>query len=169
VKFVLSKFFTLIDGRYVQSRIAEEIAAFHEKSTKNKEIATNREASRTKRARNVDATPPADHESPPNQEPRTKNQEPDVVVSPAAPPAGARLSKDWTLPDDWRAWCAEHRPDLDPGDVADQFRDFWVAKPGKDGRKVDWFATWRNWCRSQKSGPATAKPRGKGEIFEGAV
>lgn len=78
------------------------------------------------------------------------------VVSPLAPPAdrGTRLAADWHLPDDWRLWCIEHRPDLNVDEVAEQFRDFWVAKPGKDGRKADWLATWRNWCRSQKSGPS---------------
>lgn len=28
-----------------------------------------------------------------------------------------------------------------------KFRDYWFAKAGKDGRKVDWQATWRNWLR----------------------
>ncbi len=31
---------------------------------------------------------------------------------------------------------------------AERFRDFWAAKPGKDGVKADWPATWRNWVRS---------------------
>ena len=35
--------------------------------------------------------------------------------------------------------------------VADQFKDFWCAKPGKDGVKLDWAATWRNWVRNQKA------------------
>ena len=30
---------------------------------------------------------------------------------------------------------------------AERFRDFWSAKPGKDGIKLDWPATWRNWVR----------------------
>ena len=65
---------------------------------------------------------------------------------------GTRLPGDWKLPEDWRSWCRRERPDLDPDSVAEQFRDFWVAKPGKDGRKADWQATWRNWCRGQKTG-----------------
>jgi len=65
---------------------------------------------------------------------------------------GTRLPGDWALPDEWRQWCRKERPDLDPESVAAQFRDFWVAKPGKDGRKADWQATWRNWCRGQKPG-----------------
>lgn len=31
---------------------------------------------------------------------------------------------------------------------ADKFRDYWVAKTGKDATKHDWLATWRNWCRN---------------------
>jgi hypothetical protein len=30
---------------------------------------------------------------------------------------------------------------------ADRFRDFWVAKAGKDAAKMNWEATWRNWIR----------------------
>lgn len=29
----------------------------------------------------------------------------------------------------------------------DKFRDYWQAKGGKDARKTDWQATWRNWLR----------------------
>lgn len=73
VKFVLRKFFTLEDGRYVQIQIREEIAEYHSKNEKNKRIAIERETNRkqksTNRARTV-------HEAPPNQEPLTINQEP---------------------------------------------------------------------------------------------
>jgi hypothetical protein len=77
------------------------------------------------------------------------------LPSPAAPapdPKGSRLPADWTLPDDWAAWCSENRPDLDPATTGETFKDFWIGKPGKDGRKSDWQATWRNWCRGQKTG-----------------
>lgn len=73
VKFVLRKFFTLENGRYVQSWIKEEIAEYRSKNEKNKRIAIERETNRkqksTNRARTV-------HEAPPNQEPITNNQEP---------------------------------------------------------------------------------------------
>lgn len=71
----------------------------------------------------------------------------------------SRLATDWTLPDEWAAWAKEQRPDLNIQDVADRFKDFWIAKAGKDGAKLDWQATWRNWVRGSKgSGSFTARP-----------
>ena len=61
---------------------------------------------------------------------------------------------DWLLPAPWRAWATTERPDLDITAVADRFRDHWLAKPGKDGRKADWEATWRNWIRRENSNGA---------------
>jgi len=70
-----------------------------------------------------------------------------------APPQkrGSRLPTDWALPDDLAAWAKAERPDLDIRMEADRFRDYWAAKPGKDGVKLDWPATWRNWVRNAKN------------------
>ena len=65
-------------------------------------------------------------------------------------PNGSRLPQDWTLPDEWRQWANKERPELDVQLTAAKFHDFWIAKAGKDGRKLDWAATWRNWVRSQR-------------------
>lgn len=51
----------------------------------------------------------------------------------------------------WIDFCLVQRPDIDPGKTFDSFRDYWIAKPGKDGRKLDWTATWHNWVRNQNS------------------
>ena len=77
----------------------------------------------------------------------------------AKSPRGTALPETWTLPDDWKTWAEKERPDVDPQTAADSFRDFWIAKPGKDGRKADWLATWRNWVRNQRSGSAQ-RPKG---------
>lgn len=69
----------------------------------------------------------------------------------------SRLPIDWTLPDEWRDWAKAERPELDPLKTSEQFRDYWAAKPGKDGRKTDWLATWRNWVRNQRA-PMPVKP-----------
>ena len=64
---------------------------------------------------------------------------------------GSRLSPDWFLPMEWGEWAVSQG--LDPGTIrseADRFRDYWCAKPGQHGVKLDWQATWRNWIRSAK-------------------
>ncbi|BAP87277.1 phage protein [Burkholderiales bacterium GJ-E10] len=58
------------------------------------------------------------------------------------------------LPDDWAAFCRSERPDLDPDETFHRFADYWRARPGKDGRKLDWAATWRNWCRNERYPPS---------------
>lgn len=62
-----------------------------------------------------------------------------------------RLEKDWVLPNDWRAWAESERTDLDISVVACKFADYWHGKGGKDGRKLDWLATWRNWVRDERA------------------
>lgn len=64
------------------------------------------------------------------------------------------------LPKTLGDWAMEERPDWSGDDVrkvAERFKDHWLAKPGKDGRKTDWPATWRNWVRNESIRP---QPRG---------
>jgi hypothetical protein len=37
------------------------------------------------------------------------------------------------------------------------FRDYWTAKAGKDGAKLDWQATWRQWARKSRRNPADVR------------
>jgi len=87
VKFVLSRFFTLSDGVYIQKRIKEEMFEYHEKAETNRRIALEREAARkanatlrgaksTKREPVVDESSQKTDEPPPNHKPITNNQEP---------------------------------------------------------------------------------------------
>jgi uncharacterized protein YdaU (DUF1376 family) len=80
VEFVLCRFFDLEDGVYVQKRIQDELANYHKNAETNKRIAIERETKRrekrTNRAQSVDGSNTLEHEAPPNQEPRTTNQEP---------------------------------------------------------------------------------------------
>lgn len=71
----------------------------------------------------------------------------------------SRLPQDWVLPDEWRDWAKAERGDLDPLKTAEQFADYWRAKPGKDGRKTDWLATWRNWVRNQRAPQPVKTPQ----------
>ena len=63
---------------------------------------------------------------------------------------GSRLDRDWQLPDRWRDWSRTTFPQTTAERVtaeAETFRDYWISAPGQRGRKADWEATWRNWCR----------------------
>lgn len=77
--------------------------------------------------------------------------------SSAKPSRASRLPADWKpSPEDMR-WAIDARPDIDANVEVESFRDYWVGKPGKDGTKADWSATWRNWIRR-----ANAPRRGNG-------
>ena len=36
----------------------------------------------------------------------------------------------------------------DVAEEAEKFRDYWISIAGPRGIKLDWEATWRNWCRT---------------------
>lgn len=79
VKFVLSKFFILEGGCYVQSRIQEELDSYKAKAETNTRIAKEREAKRKSKnetSRNVHEACEEKHEPSPNHKPLTINQEP---------------------------------------------------------------------------------------------
>lgn len=63
-----------------------------------------------------------------------------------SPPLGSRLPDDWSP--DIGAAMALGLSQQQAAQQADRFRDYWRAVPGAKGRKLDWPATWRNWCRT---------------------
>ena len=66
-----------------------------------------------------------------------------------SPPKGSRLSEDFELPDDWRDWAKQKRPDLHIPSVFEIFKDHWLSVAGSQGVKRDWLRTWRNWIRRE--------------------
>jgi uncharacterized protein YdaU (DUF1376 family) len=106
VEFVLSKFFTVENGVYVQNRIAEEVAAYHAVIATNTRIAKEREDKRTERERTVNASLQKENEAPPNQEPLTINQEPRTInhkpVTKVKPTVAAL--PDWLNVEVWEAF-----------------------------------------------------------------
>lgn len=70
----------------------------------------------------------------------------------AASTKGSRLAPDFKVPADWIEWAIEARrwTPTDTQAEADNFVDFWLAKPGADAAKLDWRATWRNWVRNSR-------------------
>ncbi len=115
VEFVLRKFFTLIDGVYVQKRIEEEIADYQNKSETNKRIAIERETKRkeksTNRAQDVNDSTTKRHLTT-NQEPLTTNQEEPNGSSHTVETANSSSMK-----------------------TTSRFEEFWAAYPKKAGKK----------------------------------
>lgn len=93
-------------------------------------------------------------------------------VSPSAKPPqpkipnaakGTRYPADATLPADWRIFCQQERPDINPERVHDNFKDHWLGEPGSSGLKSDWPATWRKWVRNEKPAPGAPTTSGPSE------
>ena len=64
---------------------------------------------------------------------------------------------------------------LDPKAIRDEFKDYWNSSGQANARKLDWSATWRNWCRKAKPvqfanrfqpKPMYAKPAPADELAE---
>jgi uncharacterized protein YdaU (DUF1376 family) len=75
---------------------------------------------------------------------------PDVKKRTSGGQRATRLPKDWRLPKSWGVWALQENPALTETSVrkiADEFRDYWIAKSGPNATKLDWEATWRNWIR----------------------
>jgi uncharacterized protein YdaU (DUF1376 family) len=166
---VLAEFFVLDADRWTQARCESEIARYQDKQRKAKAAA---DARWSESGRNANAFPSADaqamrthSEGNATREHRgarapTRPQSPDTRPhSEAELPQRRRGSR---LPDDWQPADESgviRELALQPGNVVAElrkFRDFWASKPGKDGTKLDWQATWRNWLRSA----AERLPRG---------
>ena len=142
---VLNEFFLSTPEGFVNPRADKEIQQYKEYS----------EAGKRGAAKRWSKPPHGEANSPPNATPiATNNHKPlPITHKPIVEKSqrGSRLANDWVLPNEWEYWANKQRPDLNAMQVADQFKDFWCAKAGKDGVKLDWAATWRNWVRNQKA------------------
>lgn len=81
-----------------------------------------------------------------------------------SPKKGSRLPSDWKPSEADLTFSANQN--MTPEETkheADQFRDFWISKPGAGGCKLDWSATWRTWCRNRRGAGQTRKPSPGGD------
>ena len=137
---VLEEFFLSTDAGFVNPRADKEIAKYREFSEAGKRGAAKRWGTNGEANSPPNATPIATN----NHKPITINHKLKVEST-----RGSRLSTDFCLTEEWKDFCQQDRPDLNPSKVFETFKDYWVAKAGQQGVKLDWFATWRNWVRSQ--------------------
>ncbi len=77
---------------------------------------------------------------------------------------GCRLPPDWKPSDADLTFAANQNMTAEETKhEADQFRDFWISKPGAGGCKLDWSATWRTWCRNRRGAGQARKPISSGD------
>ena len=104
--------------------------------------------------------------TPPITTPTPEKEEPTVL--PKKPVKKVSTEKGTRLPDGWMPSPEDCDVGYDLGFSEDEIRfehakftDFWRAKPGAAGRKVDWNATFRNWLRKA----ADDRKNGNGKFF----
>jgi hypothetical protein len=82
-----------------------------------------------------------------------------------ASPIGSRLPENFPSPAEL-SWARTERPEVDADLELKKFRDHWLSKAGKDGRKADWPATWRNWIRNSRGTDANRSTSRKLSVVE---
>ena len=157
---IVLAFFRQEDGALHHGRIEHELAeaaAMYEARRKRTEAATAARAARNVTTNvtsdvtnNVTLTQPQRQPQPPFPTERdTVEFAPGFGGSGGTRAAradrGTRLPADWVPTDEDRAFAASLGVAVER--EAASFRDYWHAKPGADGRKTNWSATWRNWVR----------------------
>lgn len=170
----LMQFFTEEGGRLFQKRLAKEHQkAIHKTHSlkSNGALGGTAKALKDKERVLAEAIDLLQHsqisdiikkEEPPSSTPLPVSASPQA----ARRDKGSSLPKDWKLPKSWGEWALSEYPTVlsrnNVVDIANEFRDYWVAVPGQRGRKSDWEATWRNRVRDKvarmKRGPSLQKP-----------
>ncbi len=158
LRYILSKYFVKMDDGWYNLRIQKEIE-------RSENISGARSAAGKRgyeaRAKQLLSKSQASASIPiPNPIPSPNHVTSKDLAPTSRTSRGSRLNVE-TLPPAWKTYCLEKHPTFSPEALWDGFKDYWVAKAGKDGVKLDWFATWRNWLRNQR----TAAPLRKFETL----
>lgn len=168
VDVVLREFFHQTPDGWEHGRCDREIARFRDKQDKARRSAEVRwSAKREACERNANASSEDMRTHCEGNAPRARPQTPDTNTSTSLRSVeGARakrLPPNWCPSDaDWGTACIALHTSGAQRELA-KFRDYWAAKSGAGGVKLDWDATWRNWIRkageyaeSRGTGGATA-------------
>lgn len=153
---VLREYFEVSDEGYSNLRVIDEV---HRVGTKSEKASASARARWGKKLNKIIDLPinanalrtECDGNATHYPLPETHNPLPNTEEKKEKKHRGSRLPTDFSMPDDWFDFCKQERSDLMPDKVFDSFKDFWIAKAGAGGVKLDWLATWRNWVRNQKA------------------
>lgn len=148
---VADEFFPIVDGRRTNHRGGREIASASIRI--NAAIANGKRGGRPRKPSKE--KPSGFSTVNPVGNPADNPPETQTGTSPSSNKKRERHASRFevsALPQDWQDYCQRKRPDLRPGQVFENFRDYWLAQPGRDGLKADWFAAWRTWVRRERQG-----------------
>lgn len=138
------------EGGYAESPASEKAVTFaHEAGDfHDKKVVTEGNPNSTRSNSPENSSQEQEH-TPPTAPPLPRDDNPVPVSSKPKPPAnGTRLPPDWFLSTELGEWALAQGLSRERiKQESDKFADYWTAKPGAAGRKLDWDATFRNWIR----------------------
>ena len=154
VDAVLAEFFTLTDGYWFNPRAEIEIADARQRIQAARQ--NGRKGGRPR------ATPENNQQETQWVSAGLANQNPTVTQAKALQTPGtslqskrqdkpARSARGSRIPEDFQPdldYAKQQIADIDSEAEAQKFRDYWSARAGAAGIKLDWPATWRNWIRN---------------------
>lgn len=126
----------------------------------HKALPSSNPVQKPERAAEPDPAPPEPTAVPPSGALSVPATQPEPSPAPKAPvvsiPVKTALPEDWQLPEEWREWAQQQRPDLaDLDAVAGNFRDYHLSK---GTRSASWIAEWRRWINRERA-PKAPKSR----------
>lgn len=83
--------------------------------------------------------------------------------TPLNPPEGEKQRRGSRLTDEWQPSqrvtddLRTKFPNVDFQVELEKFKDYWIAKPGRNAVKLDWDRTWRSWVRNASQWGSSAR------------
>ncbi|WP_395449917.1 YdaU family protein [Aminobacter sp. UC22_36] len=155
-----------VAGGLWNRRVEKEGIYRQEKSAAGKQAAS----ARWQKSQHDQASAAADVMPPPC--PGTASQKPDARTE-KQEPAGSSKKRGCRLRPDFCPDMADaHKAGLsldEAGREAEKFRDYWISQAGQKGVKLDWAATWRNWCRHAAERRPRSPPQRKRSFVDVAM
>ena len=162
IKATIMEFFTVSGGSVSHKRIVAEMAKYETVVEKRSKAG---KASAAKKANENNEKASTHVEQVLNTCSHNQNQNQNHLKkenTTYSPKKGTRLSGDWIPTPADQSFALTHLTSEGFRHEADQFRDYWIAKPGAAGVKLDWPATWRTWVRRAGKGSPMAQRKNTG-------
>ena len=161
---VIEPFFEEKNGRWFNGRLTDEYVSVKRHSKKQSNAAKARWL-KTKKTDDATGMPDECQTDAPIPIPIPNTKKKKTSSKDDAKKRGSRIPENWQ-PDEADIAYAKSKgfSDRQILNIADGFRDYWVAKTGKDATKRDWSATWRGWVRNDITfhGAPDQRPGGNG-------